>query len=130
MPETQQPRAVGISLSVGEGVVLAMHGDPLTPTLAGGEPEQSTATRVRDRIQSLRAMRKPAVEIDGRGDDGDLGQRQGDQRDDPPVMWHRVLRAEIYWPRIETAPLRAVRLLAARAATMLTSVRASTGFAT
>ncbi len=41
-----------------------MHGDPLTPTLAGGDPEQSTATRVRERIQSQRAMREPAVEID------------------------------------------------------------------
>src|SRR4030095_13497166 len=61
-------------------------------------------------------MRKPAVEIDGRSDDGDLGQRQGDQRDDPPVMWHRVLRVELYWPRIETAPRRAVRLLAAKGA--------------
>lgn len=90
MPETQQPRAVGVALPVREGVMLAMHRDPLPPTLPRGEPEQRPTTPIRDRMQSQCAMGESSVQVDRRRDDGDLGQRQRYQRRDPDGMQHRV----------------------------------------
>jgi hypothetical protein len=34
-------------------------------------------------MQPQRAMREPPVQVDGSRHDGDLGQRQGDERSDP-----------------------------------------------
>ena len=46
-PEAEQPGAVRIALTVGEGVVLAMDRDPLLPALARGQPQHDAEADVR-----------------------------------------------------------------------------------
>lgn len=82
-PEAEQPRAVGIGGAVGERVMLAMDGDPFLAALARRQPEHRPKEHVRARARRQRAVRKGAVQVDGRRDDRGLGQCDGDDRDDP-----------------------------------------------
>jgi hypothetical protein len=73
LPEAVDERAVRVLLSVGEGVVLAVDGDPLAAILAGGDPQDDPEEEVSDRMQSQRAMRQSPVQVDRGRKHGGLG---------------------------------------------------------
>src|SRR5262245_24309136 len=75
VPEAEQPGAMGIALAVRKGVVLAVHGHPLLPALAGGEPQNDAKDDLNHRVQAQGAVRECPMQVDRRGEDGDLGQR-------------------------------------------------------
>jgi len=82
-PEAEQARAVRVSRTIGEGVVLAMNRHPLLPRLSGRQPQGDPEGQVGDRVQMEGPVRQCPVQVDRRRDDGDLGQRDGDARHDP-----------------------------------------------
>ena len=61
-PEAEQPRAVRVSLAVGEGVVLAMNGDPLLSALSGGQPQNGAKDDVGDRVETGDTVAKRQAE--------------------------------------------------------------------
>ena len=83
MPEAEEPVAVGIPVSVGEGVMLPMDGHPLPPAQTRRQPEHRSKEQLRDRVDPEGPMREGPVKVDGRGDHGDLGQRNRHQGNDP-----------------------------------------------
>src|SRR3990167_1984350 len=63
-PKSFEFRAVGISLLVREGMVLAVHGNPLPGRDAGGDPENESEHPGRSRMQGQCAVRGSAVQVD------------------------------------------------------------------
>ena len=80
-PETHQMRAVRIAFFVGERVVLAMDGHPLFRGQAGRQPQREPEEPGHGRVQRERAVRRGAMEIDGRAEDRHLNQDDGDNQD-------------------------------------------------
>jgi len=76
---------VGITFPVGEGVMLSMDGDPLLTTLSRRQPQHRAKKHIRDRVHGQRSMRQGPVQVDGRREYGELGQRNGDEGGDPDV---------------------------------------------
>jgi hypothetical protein len=72
-PDTEQARAVGITVPVRERVMLAMDGHPLLAALSGGEPEHRPKYDVGEGVHYQRPMREGPMEVNRRRDDGDLG---------------------------------------------------------
>ena len=75
-----------VARPIRERVVLAMNGDPLPPALSRRDPEHRAEARVQGGMQPDRAVGEAPVEIDRRGDDGDLGKRQSNEGGDPDIM--------------------------------------------
>jgi hypothetical protein len=67
-------------------MMFTVYGHPLAAALTGREPEQRPEQYIRDGMQPQSSMREPPEQIDGGRDRSDLGQRQGDQRDDHKVI--------------------------------------------
>ena len=72
-----QMRAVRIAFDFGEGVMLAMHGDPLARAEAGRDPEAETEDEGHGRMQLERLMRGAAMEKNRGAEDGDLRDEGG-----------------------------------------------------
>jgi hypothetical protein len=66
--------------------MLSMDRDPLLAALSRRQPEHGPKQHIRDRVDDQRAVREGAVQVDGRGDDRDLGQRDRDQGSHPEVQ--------------------------------------------
>ena len=96
-PETRQTRAVRIAFFVGEGVVLAMDGDPLLRGQAGRQPQREPEEPGHRRVQRERAVRRGAMQVDGRAEDRHLNQDDGDDQAE-----YEVNRALLYPPKAET----------------------------
>src|SRR4030095_7816888 len=82
-PEPEQPRAVRVTLAVGERVVLAMHRHPLLPALPRGDPQRDAEGDVRHGVDSQRPVGQCAMQVDGRRNDGHLGDRDADEQHRP-----------------------------------------------
>jgi hypothetical protein len=54
--------------------------------LSRREPEHGSEAQFRDAMQPQRSMGERPMQIDGRGDGGDLGEGEGRERSDPDVM--------------------------------------------
>ena len=76
---------MGITFPVGEGVMLPLDGDPLLAALTRRQSEHRPKEHIRDRVHGQRPMRTGPVQVDGRRDDGELGQRKGNKGGDPDV---------------------------------------------
>jgi len=55
--------AVGILIGIGEGVVLAVHGHPLTTVLPRGDPQDDAEEEIRDGVQREGAMRETSMQL-------------------------------------------------------------------
>jgi hypothetical protein len=75
-----------VARSIRERVVLPMDCNPLPPALSRREPEHRPEAYVHGGMHPDRAVCEAPVEIDRRGDDGDLGKGQSDERGDPDIM--------------------------------------------
>src|SRR5262245_28323785 len=71
-PETAQMRAVWIAFDFREGVMLAMHRDPLARAEARRDPQTETEEECDRGMQLERFMRGAAVQKDGRAENSDL----------------------------------------------------------
>ena len=69
-----------VPLLVGEGVMLAVHGDPLTGHQADGHPEHEPEAPLDDRVEHERAVSGATVQIDGGGEGGGLGDRRREKQ--------------------------------------------------
>ena len=75
---------VGVVLSFGLGVVLAVNGGPFLGDHAGGHPQPEAEKVGHDRMQRQRAVRLTAVQENSDGGDGDMSQRQRVNNGNPP----------------------------------------------
>jgi hypothetical protein len=75
-----------VARPIRERVVLAMDGDPLPPALSRRDPEHRSEAHVQGGMHQDRAVCEAPVEIDRRGDDGDLGQRQSNEGGKPDIV--------------------------------------------
>jgi hypothetical protein len=66
--------------------MFTMDGDPLPAVLPCRKPKLRPKTHIRDRVEPQGAMGEPPVQVDGRRDGSELGERQGNERNDPNVM--------------------------------------------
>ena len=88
-------RAVRILRRLDARMVLAVHRHPFARLHAGGEPEPQAEEVADRRMQLERAMRLAAVQEDGDGHDGDVGQ-PGRRRDiAPPGKVERAVEEEM-----------------------------------
>ena len=99
---------MGVTFAVGECVVFAMDGDPLLAALSRRQPEHRPKEQGRGRVHGQRPMRERAVQVDGRRDDRDLGQRNGDDRDAPDVsrqgsQVHKLAFAAVFLAKLVEA---------------------------
>ena len=78
-PEAEQPRAVRVALSIGEGVVLAVDRHPLPAALPRGEPQEHPEQEIGGGMEGERSMGETAVQIDRRRDDRGLGEGERDE---------------------------------------------------
>ena len=72
-----------IALDVGEGVVLAVHGDPLARPDPGGHPDDEPEDLVRRRAQRQRPVGERPVEVDGGRDVGEERDHDADDDGEP-----------------------------------------------
>jgi len=89
LPEAQQERAVRIAVAIDEGVVLPVHRNPLLLALTRQEPEHGAEQERRDRLQSQRAVRERAVQIDRCRERADLSQHERSNHDDQDLASQR-----------------------------------------
>jgi hypothetical protein len=88
-------RAVRILLGLAMGVVLAMHRDPFARDHAGADPVPETQ-EVRDgRVEIHPAMRLAAVQVQGDGENRELGGHQHVQQDREPAGVRQAVRGKI-----------------------------------
>jgi hypothetical protein len=91
---------VWVTLSVREGMVLTMDGDPFLPELTGRQPQDGSEDDVGQRMHLQRAVGECAVQVDRCRNDRHLSQRDGDERHGPPrdhadtSSTHWVMRSE------------------------------------
>ena len=81
-PEAAQVRAVRIAFDFGKGVMLAMHGDPLSRTEPGRNPETETEDECHNGMQLESFMCRAAMEENRGAEYGDL--RNQGRRDQAP----------------------------------------------
>jgi hypothetical protein len=73
---------VRIAFDFGKGVMLPMHGDPLSRTKPGRNPETETEDERHGGMQLERFVRRAAMEKDRGAEDGDL--RDDGRREQAP----------------------------------------------
>ena len=74
-----------VALPVRERVMLPVDGDPLLAALSRRQPEHGAKDDIRNRVHDERPVRESPVQVDGGGDDRDLGQRDRDNGSRPDV---------------------------------------------
>ena len=100
--QTAGLRAVRVILGLAAGVVLAVDAHPLGHHHAGGDPGPETEEMAENGVQVQGAVRLAAMEKDRNGDDGHMGQGQGDKDELPPGQ---VQKAVMHRDTPECAPL-------------------------
>ena len=79
-PETHQVRAVRIAFFIGKSVVLPVDGNPFLRAEAGRQPQREPEKPGHRRMQRQRAVRGRSMQIDGRAEDRNLDQDDGDDQ--------------------------------------------------